>query len=323
MANDNEDTTTEGVQTIEDEMAEFDSMSGTEVSFDDEQPEEGDGDVSEETETIKDGEEDNEETEEEIDSDEETEEVDEGAEEESGEDDEDAEELDDEDKTDEDEEPDDKDIIANLRLALSDKAETKVTKKTDDTEESSEEEESTNEAEVIADFEYATAENFDDIMRDPEAFNKALNAGIKIALEQANKVNQQNAVQALNLNLPAMVQSQMVQQQASNDAVEGFYKEHPLLNDFRNLVGNNINEVIASDATLPLTEVMKAATERTYKQLQLSADAVKESKITITTNRRKKPKNTGLRKKGRSSGNRGRNLGVNKSELQKEMDEIS
>jgi len=310
------------LKSIEDEMAEFDDLDGSEVSFDDEteSEEESNDEANEDDEG---GEASEEEEKEESDTDEEEEE-DLSGDTEEGEEEED--EAGDETADDEDEVDERDEIIETLRNSLSDKAATKPAVKTE-TKTETETEETADETaaeQTVKDFVYATEENFDDILRNPESFNKALNAGIKEALEQANTINQQNAVQAVSLNLSSMVSTQIKEQRVLDESVKGFYDANPLLTDFRNLVGNNINEIISSEPDLSLTDVMDKAAERVYKQLHLSKDVVDEVKKGEKAKKTNKAKNTGLRKSGnKGSGKRGRNLkGVSKTALQNEMDEL-
>lgn len=299
-ANNTEET--DNTVSLEDEMNEFDGVAGNEVTFGEEEEDES-TESDDESEEDEDAEDDSEEETEESDSDEETEETDEGE----------VDEVDDEDLDDDETEElsDDQKTIEALREQITKMAKPAQTQTTvTETEE-------TEEVEVLEDHVYATTENFDEILRDPEAFNKAVNAGVKASLEHANKINQQNATQAMALSLPQMVHTQVEAQRTLNESVQGFYKEHPTLEKYKLLVGQSINQVSADNPELDLTAVMKKAAKQTYEALGLAEKTIIKGK---QSKGKQKAKNTGLRKNTKGS-KRGK-FKTQKSALQQEMDEL-
>lgn len=223
-------------------------------------------------------------------------------------------------------EPDDKDaIIANLRKRLGTQTSsaqsapaTPVVEKPD----------ATPAAEVtpveITDTVFATEANFDELLRNPDSFNKALNAGIKEALTQVSKANQQQALEMLQVNLPGIVRTQVTAQRSDQQAADAFYEKHTILAEFKPLVGQNVTQVAAENPEWELAKVTEEAAKRTYNQLELAQAAG------ATTTKGKKPvskaKNTGLRKSGGSRGKtkRGRLAkNINTSKLQGELDEMN
>jgi len=309
----------EGLLSIDDEMAEFDEFAGEDVTFDDNNETADDDNDTDEEATDEEGSELEEETDEETDIDDEEDEDTE----ESEEDEDDTEEDNEDDEVDEDDDDnatDSETIIANLRKQLAEQAaKPPVTQQQQAATEAEIEDET---QEVLTDFVFATEDNFEEILESPEAFNNAVNAGLKVVLEQANKINQQNAIQAIQTSIPGMIHTQVARERTTMDAVNSFYEAHPKLADFKPLVGGNVTTLQSENPELTLSEIMDKAAKRTYKQLELSDKAVDKS--TSGKKVRKPAKNTGLRKKGKQGSKRKSNFNKSKvSEFQAELDELN
>ena len=136
--------------------------------------------------------------------------------------------------------------------------------------------------------------DIDDVVAKPELFNQVLSQAVRQA--------QQQVVEAILNSLPSLVQPVIRQTIAMEDSVKSFYSEHPLLSNFKQVVGTVANEVQAAEPQASLEKLLPKVAQKAYEYLRIDPAGLPKTPATPTP-QTQNPKNAGLPSGGGSRQN--------------------
>lgn len=114
--------------------------------------------------------------------------------------------------------------------------------------------------------------DIDDVVSKPELFNQVLNTAVQNVLEQVT-AQFQHLVGAI----PTIVQPAIRQTISMENQINQFYEEHPLLANFKQVVGTVADEVQAADPQAAFATMLPKIAEKAYAYLKLDPTAVAQA----------------------------------------------
>ena len=121
----------------------------------------------------------------------------------------------------------------------------------------------------LADVDYVSGLDMDDISADPEVFNQILNKVVRNAVAAARTEATNEAVQKTLLAIPQVIQAQIHQQTFINEAVNSFYKENSDLQPVKETVAQVAQNIAAEHPEYDVTKLFTEAAKVTRTVLKM------------------------------------------------------
>ncbi len=136
--------------------------------------------------------------------------------------------------------------------------------------------------------------DIDEVVAKPELFNKVLSQAVRQA--------QQQTIEMMLNSLPSLVQPVIRQTIAMEDSIKSFYSEHPLLGNFKQVVGTVANQLQAAEPQASFAELLPKVAQKAYEYLRIDPAGLPKTPATPTP-QTQNPKNAGLPSGGGSRQN--------------------
>ncbi len=128
--------------------------------------------------------------------------------------------------------------------------------------------------------------DIDDVVSKPELFNQVIQQSVDTAV--------QRAVQMVVGNMAQLTQPIIRQTISMDRKIDNFFEEHPLLGNFRQVVGGVANQAQAQNPEASFDDLLPKIAEMAYKALQIDPAAVKKLQEQQNSQQTTTPRETGL-----------------------------